>query len=190
METGLEELEAIGKTGIERRSAVTASAHRPDRRLSMDSQETIVARLYLPPLAGTAGPPSADRRRRNAPRATPGTCRGRGGLAEALTMSRSRSARPTEPPIMSIKRASKKMKNPLWTTSYTRTSACAPMPVNIGETESTDATAMLKGIERKTWTTPSCRFEVRNPAGTDVTTRRTRRYPKDASPADGTVMFG
>src|SRR2546428_5332956 len=188
METGLGELEAIGKTGIERRSADTASAHRPDRRLSMASQETIFTKLYRPSLRGTA----AFRRPkiRNAPRAAPGTHRIRGGLAEALTMSRSRNARPTEPPITSIKRANRKMKNPLWTTSYTRTSACAPMPVNIGETESTDATAMLKGIERKTWTTPSCRFEVRNPAGTDVTTRRTRRYPKDASPADGTVMFG
>ena len=65
-------------------------------------------------------------------------------------MSRSRNERPTEPPITSMKRANRKMKNPLWMTSYTRTSACAPTPMNMGETESTDATAMLKGIERKT----------------------------------------
>src|SRR3989442_5834488 len=57
MEPAPAELGAIGNASIERRSTVTASAHRSDRTQSMDSQENIFTRLYRPSLWRTATPP-------------------------------------------------------------------------------------------------------------------------------------
>src|SRR2546421_852146 len=72
METGLEELEAIGKTGIERRSAVTASAHRPGRRQSMDRLKRPFSPDYIDlPYGGR--PPSADRKKKESATGRPRT---------------------------------------------------------------------------------------------------------------------